>query len=450
MGGDAREGSSRWFGWGLAAIALVALAVRIAYVLIDRANMSFGGDAFFYHAGANLLAQGRGFIEPHFSGASHMGQAADHPPLYLVFLAIPSFLGMTSSLTHLIWSCMLGTATVVVVGFVGRAVLNPRVGLIAATVAALYPNIWAPDGSLQAETAAMFLTALIMLLAYRYLQTPSRWRLVAIGAVAGAAGLARSELLLYVPLIVVPLALLTRTVSVRRRFLWAGVATLATLVVIGPWVGYNLSRFQHPVYLSSQFDPLLASANCDTAYYGRLTGYFSVPCAAADQRRDHIGGDESEQAIGYRRAALDYIKHHEGRLPVVVAARVGRILNLYAPRQELSLEEFFDRRERTVARAALVSYYALALLSIAGVLMLRRRRIPVFPILAALAVVLITTALTYSNARFRTPAEIMLAILAAVAIDGGIAWIAARRAGRRSGADSSGRSGGDATVASNR
>ena len=436
MDADVLERGSRRFGWGLVAITLVALGVRIAYVLIDRANISFPGDAYFYHAGANLLAQGHGFIEPYFFHAGHITQAADHPPLYLVFLSIPSLLGMTSSLTHLIWSCVLGTATVVIIGLLGRAVLNPRAGLVAAAVAAVYPNIWAPDGSLQAETAAMFMTALIMLLAYRYLQRPSWRRLVAVGAVAGAAALARSELLLLVPLIVVPLALLTRTVSVRKRFQWAGIAILATLVVIGPWVGYNLSRFRHPVYLSSQFDALLASANCDTAYYGQLTGYFSVPCAAAVEHRDHIGGDQSQQAIGYRRAALTYIEHHEGRLPVVVAARIGRILNLYRPRQELSLEEFFDGREKAVADAALFSYYALALLSIAGVLVLRRRRIPIFPLLAPLAVVLITTALTYANARFRTPAEVVLVVLAAVAIDSGIARLAARRAHRSGAGDS--------------
>ena len=165
MDADVLERGSRRFGWGLVAITLVAFGVRIAYVLIDRANISFPGDAYFYHAGANLLAQGHGFIEPYFFHAGHITQAADHPPLYLVFLSIPSLLGMTSSLTHLIWSCVLGTATVVIIGLLGRAVLNPRAGLVAAAVAAVYPNIWAPDGSLQAETAAMFMTALIMLLA---------------------------------------------------------------------------------------------------------------------------------------------------------------------------------------------------------------------------------------------------------------------------------------------
>ena len=186
-----------------------------------------------------------------------MVQAADHPPGYLAFLAIPSALGMTSSLTHLLWSCVLGTGTVVLVGLLGRAAVGPRVGLLAATIAAVYPNIWIPDGSLQAETAAMFTTALALLLAYHYLQRPSLLRLVALGAACGAASLTRSELILLVPLLVVPIALV-RGPETRRRLQWLGASVLATLVVIAPWVGYNLTRFHHPVYLSSQFEVLLA------------------------------------------------------------------------------------------------------------------------------------------------------------------------------------------------
>src|ERR1700731_3289010 len=56
--------AGRWFGWTLAVVALAALAVRVGYVLVDRRDVSPGGDAYFYHVGANLLADGKGFIEP--------------------------------------------------------------------------------------------------------------------------------------------------------------------------------------------------------------------------------------------------------------------------------------------------------------------------------------------------------------------------------------------------
>lgn len=428
--GTARSPDNRRYAWGLGLIAVASFAVRVVYVLLDRADIKFGGDAYFYHVGANLLVHGHGFIQPYVYTHNHIVlQAADHPPLYMLFLAVPSALGMTSTATHLIWSCVLGAGTVVLVGLLGRAAVGPRVGLLAAVIAGLYPNIWLADGSLEAETAGMFTTALAVWLAYRYLQRPSMGRLVALGAACGAASLTRSELILLVPLLVVPLVFVKGPDGRRRRLEWLGAAVLASLVVIGPWVGYNLTRFHHPVYLSSQFEVLLASANCDTVYRGNLLGYFSIPCAAAIAQRHHLGADQSDDAVIYRRAAFDYIANHEGRLPVVVAARVGRILGVYRPQQALVFDEFLDLREKWIARTALYSFYALALLSIAGSIVLRRRRVVLFPLLAAPAVVLITVVVTYANTRFRAPAEVALAVLAAVAIDAAVDRIVDRRRG---------------------
>ncbi|MDQ1478166.1 MAG: hypothetical protein QOE62_3395, partial [Actinomycetota bacterium] len=81
----------RW----LAAITVAGLAVRFVYVLVFRRDRGLGGDAYFYHYGANLLVQGKGFIAPLQYLALHTRlEAADHPPLYMLFLSIPSALGL--------------------------------------------------------------------------------------------------------------------------------------------------------------------------------------------------------------------------------------------------------------------------------------------------------------------------------------------------------------------
>ncbi|HUF83904.1 MAG TPA: glycosyltransferase family 39 protein, partial [Acidimicrobiia bacterium] len=168
---------ARWFAWTLAAITAGGLALRIAYVLVERQDLEFTGDAFFYHEGANLLADGRGFISPvelkFFDG--RVAEAADHPPAYLVYLAIPSFVGLDTELAHLLWSCLAGAVTVALTGLLGRAVAGPRVGIIAAVLAAVYPNVWAHDGALLSETLALVTTTATLLLAYHYLAAPS-WR----------------------------------------------------------------------------------------------------------------------------------------------------------------------------------------------------------------------------------------------------------------------------------
>jgi 4-amino-4-deoxy-L-arabinose transferase-like glycosyltransferase len=425
---ERRAPNARRFGWILASVAIGGLVIRISYVLIERKDIAFGGDAFFYHAGANLLSDGKGFISPFAYAQGRVIEAADHPPLYVIFLAIPSLLELRSVLNHLIWSCLLGTATIALVGYVGRQIANERAAIIAAVLAAIYPGFWAFDGSLQSETLSQFVTALVLLLAYRYWRRPNLRRLVGVGVACGAAALARSELVLLVPMLLVPLALLTPAVPLRRRVGWLGAGAVAAALVIAPWVGYNIERFRHPIYLSSQFDSLLASANCDSVYHGSATGYFSIPCAEAVDRRYHltIAMDQSQQAIAYREAALEYVRHHTGRLPVVVAARVGRIAGVFQPSHQLAADAVVEGREVPVARAALFSFYAVALLSVAGVLLLRRRRtVPVFPLMSVLAVVVLTVAVTYGSTRFRAPAEVVLALLAAVALDAGISRLRA-------------------------
>jgi 4-amino-4-deoxy-L-arabinose transferase-like glycosyltransferase len=418
-------GSHRWFWWALVAIAAAGLLGRVAFVVLEQRDIDFGGDARFYHESANLLADGQGFISPFAHSEGRVVESAEHPPLYVVFLAIPSALGMTSTLSHLLWSCALGAATIVLVGLTGRAIASERVGIIAAALLAAFPDAWMSDGSLLAESLAMFTIALSVLLAYHCWRRPSWPRFAAVGASIGAAALTRSELVLLVAALLAPLALLAPADAFRQRLRWFGAGALAVLVVVAPWVGYNLTRFREPVLLSAQSGALLASANCDTTYYGPLIGFFSVPCASAVARRDiRRGLDQSQQDRIYRREALEYARGHADRIPVVMATRAGRVLGLFNPGQQADIDAFLGPYGIGLIRAALYSFQAVAVLAIVGAILLRRRRtVPVFPLLAPAAVVLVTVLLTYGLTRFRVAAEPGLLVLAALAIDAAIARV---------------------------
>jgi 4-amino-4-deoxy-L-arabinose transferase-like glycosyltransferase len=420
---DERE-SARFWRW-LVAITIAGLAIRVAYVLLVRRDVGIGGDAIYYHFGANLLADGHGFIVPLEYARGLTLQAADHPPLYLLWLAAPSVVGLDSPVWHMLWSCVLGTATIFVIGLAGREIAGRRVGLIAAALAAVYPNIWSHDGFLQSETMAIFAASLAILLAYRYWRRPSFGRIVALGTVCGAAALTRSELLLLLPFVVVPLLLFTKTIDLRKKLQWILVSGLATAVVLGPWVGYNLTRFKHPVFLSTGYEVTLLTASCDTTYYGSLTGYWSQECGIRTPRRN----DQSQKALAYRRAALDYISDNKSRVPVVVLARWGRITGLFRPTQQVRLDNIVEGRERWVSWSSLGMFYAIAVLAIAGAVVLRRRRVPVFPLMALPAAALIAVTLTFATNRYRAIAESALVLLAAVAIEAGVRWLAARRDG---------------------
>ncbi len=409
-------GSNRRFYIALGAITAVGALVRFLYAVVYRGHEGVWGDPFFYHYGAMLLLQGKGFIAPlqyfFMPGHPHV-QAADHPPLYLLFLSIPHALGIGTVLVDRAWSSVLGTATVFLAGLLGRRVAGARAGLIAAGIVALNPNVWVYDGQLLSETMAIFVVTLTLLLAYRAWDRPTMRRIVALGVACGFAALARSELALLVPAIAWPVAMLGHDVPRVTRVKRAGAATLAALVVVAPWVGYNISRFRHPVFLSSQLEATLAGANCDDTYRGPALGLITSTCMYGT----NAGIDQSVTAAMLRPRVRHFIRTHLSRVPVVVAARVGRVTGLYHPAQQLDVDVVLEGREHSTALAALLSAYGIELAAVGGVIALRRRREPVFLLVVPPALVVLTVAATYGTNRFRASGETALSVLAAVAID---------------------------------
>jgi 4-amino-4-deoxy-L-arabinose transferase-like glycosyltransferase len=426
----------RWgFAQRLALVSVAALVLRVGYVLLFRRDdLPLGGDSLFYSLGAELLADGHGFVEPlTVVGAGPVEQSASHPPLYLLWLAGLSFVdpGGTSQLVHMLWSCVLGTGTVIVCGLAGREVAGPRCGLVAGALAAVYPNVWVHDGMLLSETMSVFVTALVILLAYRFWHRPSLARAVSLGVACGLAALSRPELLLTLALVLGPLVLLANGIAIRRRLQWLIAGGAAAAVILAPWAAYNLSRFEEPVYLSTNSGSTLAAANCDATYHGVQIGSKNYECArdvfAAVARP---GMDPSERDEAVRREALRYVRDNLGRVPVVVAARWGRITGLFRPRQEINFDQFFSQRDRWVAESTLYSYYVVAALAVGGALVLRRRRVPVLPLAAFPVIVLVSVALTFAQSRYRAPAEAALVVLAAVAVDALVERAQTRRRAR--------------------
>jgi hypothetical protein len=61
--------------------------------------------------------------------------------------------GLDTLVWHMLWSSLLGTASIVFMGLTGREVAGGRAGLVAAALAAVYPNLWAFDGFILSRTS---------------------------------------------------------------------------------------------------------------------------------------------------------------------------------------------------------------------------------------------------------------------------------------------------------
>jgi 4-amino-4-deoxy-L-arabinose transferase-like glycosyltransferase len=418
----------RWWLW-LGFWTLVGLGIRLGTVL-GRPHRVAGGDSYYYHNAANLLVEGKGFINPFlYNGAHQTVQTASFPPGFVFVLAAAAVVGFKSYFAQRIWCCIIGAAAIGVCGLTGREIAGRRVGLIAAALIAVYPNIWMSDELALSESLSPLLVAVVLLMAYRFWKRPGLRTVLWFGLSIGVTALARDELSLLGLFILVPMVLMANTLSWRRRLALLGVGAAAGVLVVAPWVGYNMSRFNNPVFISSGLGVTLASTNCKVVYYGPMEGYWAWECALAAPINH--SQDESVQGSEAESYALKYVRAHEGRLPVVETARLGRAFGLYHPVQQIQLDSRVETRPYHWALLGLGMYYAMLALSAAGVVILRRRRIPVLPLLAVGVDVIVSVALTFGNTRYRTPFEVSLVLLSAVTLD----WIWSRFRGHPDGDD---------------
>lgn len=395
----------------------LALIVRLGTLWSTASRDADGGDPFFYHRQANMLAEGHGFSDPFvFAEDGRYVPTAIHPPLYTMWLSVPSFLGAKSIFAHKVMSVLAGTAAVAAIGLIGRRVGGPRVGLAAAVLAALYPKLWEIDGTLWPEGLFVLTTGICVLAAYRWRDRPSLAAALGLGAALGLATLTRGEALLLVPVLVVPLVALRPGLDLRGRLVAGGAVIGSLLVVLAPWTVYNLGRFERPVLVSTNANEVFVYANCEETYEGTFLGWWSYNCQ--ERLRQATGeppGDASEKAEYWRREGLAYAWDNKGRLPVVVAARIGRVWDVFRPVQNTELQQF-EGKEPWVGKVGLGFYWVLVPFAIAGAVIARRRKVPLLPLAAQVVVVTITAMVVYGVVRFRAPAEITIVVLAAVAV----------------------------------
>lgn len=401
----------------LAAIVAAAVALRLLYVLVLARHVPMAGDSQFFNAEANLVAEGKGYIEPFVNAAYGISvPTAAHPPLYPTLLAGMSFLGLDGVLVHRALGALLGGVTVVLIALVGRRVGGERVGLVAALVAALYPLLIAADGAPMSESLYGLLIAACLLTALNLHTRRSVPLAAALGALIGLAALTRSEALALVVLLGLPLT--------WRSWRAALALVAACVVVLTPWTIRNISAFHRFTLISHNDSTVLAGANCARTYRGPDTGSWRFDCIS--QRRTFREGD---QAARWRREGIDYATSHAGRLPAVIAVRVLRTWDLWQPGRQVDLAE---GRARWAEKLGVAAYFLLLPFAIAGFALMRRRRAAAgaafWILLSPALLATLSSIIGYGLPRFRHAFEIALVVAAAVAIVAVLDRVRERRA----------------------
>jgi 4-amino-4-deoxy-L-arabinose transferase-like glycosyltransferase len=402
----------------VAAIAALAVAVRVAYVALTTGH-ELAGDEVFYRDAAQLWAGGQPFHTSFAFGVVH--ESLQKAPLYLVFSGLAHDVLGGSLDRVLVLQALPSALTVVLTWLLGRRLVGPGAGLAAAALAAVAPNVWQYDVRLYSEVLATPATlALLVVLLDR---EPTWARTALVGALLGVNLLVRPSALLLVAAIAVAWWL---AAGPWRGTLRTAAAVAVAALVVAPWTVRNASVDpDHLIPISIQDAALYGTFN-DEAADDPTYPYKWRPVPAS--YRDVFGGPPLGDGALHqvlRDRALDWIAEHPDSVPKALWYNgITRLWDLRPPGQIVDAGPQ-EGRERALATAGLVAYWLLLPLVAVALWRLRTRPAVLLPLLAmaaAASVVYVGDAGT----RYRAPFEPVLVLLACA---GAAALLARRRTG---------------------
>lgn len=395
----------------LASILLVALGLRFVVGCGWHAQLDgrfLFGDSESYWVLGRTIAHGG----PYQIGEARVFRTPGYPVLLAPLFFLP---GEEPSV---IWaraeSALFGTLSVAGVWWLGRRLFGARAGLLAASIAAVYPGAVAMGVLVLSEAPFCPLMLLHLILWTAAWQAGSGKRVAVLsacaGLVGGAATLVRPSWLLFTPFAVI-VGLISGD---RRRHFRIGVAMLAGLVLaMMPWWIRNAAvtgRFvpttlQVGASLYDGWNPEATGAS-DMAFVGRI--------AEAELHQPTGGPDVAHDSFEYRldrrlRAeSLAWARSHPGRVAALVGVKAARTWNFWP--NEAAFSAWHLRL------AVLCTYVPVMVLAVVGAWKTIHRGWPY--VLCWLPAVYFTLlhVVFVSSIRYRQPAMLTLMVLAAGAI----------------------------------
>jgi hypothetical protein len=397
----------------VALAVLLTLVVRLTYIYLTR-GQHLAGDEIEYDREARFAAHGHLLWTTTPYGIAHA--STWKAPGYAAFLGVAYHLlgdqGDVVDRVLALQSVLFGPLAVLATWQLGRRLVSPRVGVVAAFVIGIYPNAWQFDVRLYSEVIGNPLTTAVLAIALPVAagtRVLSRRAAGLLGLLLGVGMLVRPSSISLVP--VLALACWGALGRVRGTATLAAVLALGVLVV-APWSVRNATLPGPWVPLSVQSAAGYGVFNDDAAHDAQHRwAWRPVPSRDLDLIRSPRT-DGAFYAELNRRTA-DYIKAHPSS--VVKAFWANGIRRLYElrPASEALDEVRFEGRTRSVTAVGLWSYYALALLALAGLWRFWRRgqRLLVIAVLAlGLSSAVIFT--SDGETRYRAPIEPLVVVLA--------------------------------------
>ena len=237
-------------------VFVVGLALRMASAalperLLTRITVD---DAFYYLRTAQELGLGNGST---FDG---INSTNGYHPLWLWMLTpFTSVFGPGTGTVRLLilLQAAIAAATFLLAARLLLRWLPPLAVALGFAVWWLTPISVLSSVSGVESSLACLMVVLLITAAFRYVDSPSRWSAVVLGAVAGLAFLTRTDTAFASAAVVVWVVVQVRTRPLRTLAAQAASAALAGLVVVLPWLVWNLATFGTIEQASTRARPMV-------------------------------------------------------------------------------------------------------------------------------------------------------------------------------------------------
>lgn len=400
------------FRRGLLALTLAGLAARLLWVVLEPPTHPVADETMWVAWGAHNLTS------PEVAFSPLRLRFVFHPPLYLYFVGVPFALFGTLEAVK-VAQCLAGALLVPALGLLGRRAFGERAALVAAGIAAFYPELVWFASHFWAET---LFTVLLWWALERLVAADGEGGVKAAlvsGLLWGLAVLTRETVLYFLPFAALWLAW-RRKGGARRAAMLLAVAALVVL----PWTFRNWLVFEAFVPVSTSGALNLWQGNTRLTRQQVYEEYWAVP--GKIDKYWHARRRAAEAIL--ERQPLWILEKLRDEMPAFWAAHGQPIVHL-----ERGGYGVVARPLALLAVAAvLLPYLALLVLFVAGVAALPRGRAPAL-LLGFLGFYVLLHVAAHGYPRYRLPALPVLFLVA------GQAWACRPRAKAREGCPRPGR-----------
>ncbi len=235
---------------------IIALALRLAFVLFYEQFPPFLGDDAGYDSTALNLANGRGFVQ---QSVDSVTGAVFEPviafgPTYPIFLALIYLLFGHSVMVVRVTQALLGTVIVIIVFRVARTAFDERVALMAGALTAVHPALITYTGMLVMETLFAFLLMLSVWAMIAAVKSQSLNAWLRAGIVLGLSVLLREEALAIILLFFGAVMWYGKKQHKTRNLL---ILSVTLMLTVGIWTLRNYVVFKEAILVSAKGGPTL-------------------------------------------------------------------------------------------------------------------------------------------------------------------------------------------------